>query len=194
MKQRALRWPKLNVFCVFHFSDNFNYVIYSSISIERINKKGNYVFIQTIKFIQNSLKRPMVPNSSTCEFCISWNEVRDKTKAKHRHLALKEKNKKMRRKGKWKPFVRSNLFLFTLLLRQFCHKAHACIEYKWHRGQKYPTWRANRREKKPWTRHYENVVPRLFVVFQYSGRSDTDHSTIHSFVIELETTQIFQVF
>lgn len=56
MKQRALRWPKLNVFWVLDFSDNFNYVMYASISIERINKKEYYVFIQTIKWIQKLLQ------------------------------------------------------------------------------------------------------------------------------------------
>jgi len=92
----------LNVFWVFDFSDNFNYVMYSSISIERINKKENYVFIQTIKWIPKFAARPMVPNSSTCEFCISWNEVHDKTKAMHRHLALKEKKIKNEAEGKMK--------------------------------------------------------------------------------------------
>ena len=136
MKQRALRWPKLNVFWVFDFSDNFNCVMYASISIERINKKEYYVFIQTIKWIQKLLQDRWLLTQVLVNSVLAETKFTIKRKQCIDIWPWKKKKEKMRRKRKWKPFVRSNLFLFTFLLRQFCLKVHVCIKYKWYREQR----------------------------------------------------------
>lgn len=172
MKQRALRWPKLNVFWVLDFSDNFNYVMYASISIERINKKEYYVFIQTIKWIQKLLQDRWLLTQVLVNSVLAETKFTIKRKQCIDIWPWKKKNKKWGGSENENHLSDPIYFFLLSYYVNFVSKymyvsstndtVNKDIQYDAETGGK----------KKPRTRHYGNVVPRLFSFFNMvAGRT-----------------------